>query len=150
MDARSADSKRPEDVAAPGSLMTPRQIKYLKAAIAIMTTLLVIGIFLLIYKVVVTAREIGATPETTAAKTVRTTTTVRDQAALRAAYASQEAILYAEGFVSGDAEVVSSTLDGDRLVLTLREAGGLTLLSIDMKAWKITGVMRLTPKESAQ
>jgi hypothetical protein len=51
-----------------GSAFTPRQVRILKISIAIMTALLMLGIFALIYGMARQAKRLGAAPEPAAAR----------------------------------------------------------------------------------
>jgi hypothetical protein len=52
-----------------GSAFTPRQVRLLKISIAIMTALLILGIFALIYGMARQAKRLGAAPESAVART---------------------------------------------------------------------------------
>jgi hypothetical protein len=51
-----------------GSAFTPRQVRFLKISIAIMTALLILGIFALIYGMARQAKRLGAAPEPVVAR----------------------------------------------------------------------------------
>jgi hypothetical protein len=51
-----------------GSAFTPRQVRLLKISIAIMTVLLILGVFALIYGIARQAKRLGAAPEPAAAR----------------------------------------------------------------------------------
>jgi len=51
-----------------GSPFTPRQVRLLKISVAIMTVLLIAGIFALVYGMVRQAKRLGAAPEPAAAR----------------------------------------------------------------------------------
>jgi hypothetical protein len=53
-----------------GSTFTPRQVRLLKISIAIMTALLILGIFALIYGMARQASRLGTAPEPAAARAV--------------------------------------------------------------------------------
>ncbi|MEO8669085.1 MAG: fimbrial protein [Bauldia sp.] len=63
----------------------------------------------------------------------------------KAQSAPPQATLAAEAAIPAGARLVSSNLDGNRIVLTYEHAGGTTLILVDVRSLSIVGRLDLRP-----
>jgi hypothetical protein len=94
-----------------GSPFTPRHVRLLKISIAIMTALLILGIFALIYGMARQAKRLGGSPE---------------PAVARAPLAA-----YSRTLDLGQGKLEGVAASGDLLMLHWRGEAGDTILTID-------------------
>ena len=109
----------------PGTVFTPRQVRMLKIAVIVMGILLVGGFALVMAAIVYQASKLG------------------DKKA--AVQEGAPAAMVAEGALAlpPDAEVVSMTLDGDRLALHLKTSTGAEIAVIDVGTGRVLSRIRL-------
>ena len=112
-----------------GSTMTPRQVRYLKIAIAIMTVLLIAGFILLVYGLFMRA---GKKPETNAGA-----------AAPIIAEGAPPALL--ELAAEPGADIATVLTEQGRLIVHLRKPGGGEIAIIDLASGREIQRIRLTP-----
>jgi hypothetical protein len=112
-----------------GSTMTPRQVRNLKIAIAIMTVLLIAGFILLVYGLFMRA---GKKPEANAGA-----------AAPVIAEGAPPALL--ELAVEPGADIATVLTEQGRLIVHLRKPGGGEIAIIDLASGREIQRIRLTP-----
>jgi len=138
MDAKAeSDSGRSnDDTPIPGSSFSPRGVRRLKQAIAVMTALFAVGFALAIYKVVETAGEIGTAGKDGPA--------AASPAVIDSASATGDASVRGARVGAGDASgFLSMALDGNRLAVLMRDAEGLFVQTIDTETGRTLSIARI-------
>jgi hypothetical protein len=127
----ASDGMKDQSVDAGG--YTPGQIRTLKIAIGIMTTAIFLGLAAMAYTVMTRSRP---------AKPVKTSAPVA-AVDLKTLYPGAGPIAQAQMPPGG--RITGVTPWGDRLVLTVEDTGGASLLALDAKTGQIVPLARLTP-----
>ncbi len=112
-----------------GSTMTPRQVRNLKIAIAIMTVLLIAGFLLLLYGIFMRVGKKAEDIPATAAPAI--------------AEGTPPALL--EFPIEPGAAVTSVMAEQGRLIIHLRKPGGDEIMIIDLASGREIQRIRLTP-----
>ncbi len=128
----ASDGMKDQPVDAGG--YTPGQIRALKIAIAIMTTAIFVGLAAMAYTI------LTRTPASKSAAPAKSGAAVD----LKALYPGAGPIAQAQ--LPPGSRVTAVGGWGDKLVLTVEDAGGTSLLALDPKTGRIEPLARLTPK----
>ncbi|BAQ18363.1 hypothetical protein [Methyloceanibacter caenitepidi] len=131
----AAKTTRPEDERIEGTVFTPRQVGMLKIAVVVMGILLLAGFAAVIAGLIYQASKVG--------KKVPAEATVAapppDPVAMeRAASSALQALS-----IPGDGEVVSMSLDGQRLALYVRSREEAEIVVVDLTTGKVVSRVKI-------
>ncbi len=138
----------------PGTVFNERQIRLLKRIVIAMGGLLLVGFTVLVIAMVYQASKLGKTRSGGDEQTVtaeRATggvlvgpSAVPGAGAVRALYAGKDGLRFAESVIPPGARHVATTVDGERMFVSLEDAGGLTVVQVDLANWTVVGAVRLS------
>ncbi len=150
------DPKRPalsaDDVPLEGSVLTPAQVRKLKVVVIGMGILLLVGFAVVIITIVYQASQLGnkKTGQKTkppavavAGKVGSHAHAVFSAAQLRARYGAKATVPVQLGTLPMGAEIISAQPADKTFIVTLRDAGGLSLLQYDLTSWELISITRL-------
>lgn len=119
----------------PGSVFTPRQVRWLKIAVIGLGVVIMLGFLLMIVGMVRTATQLGK-DEPAAAGAAKSAKVVK-------ALAQKAAIPSVDLGLPKDARILSTALAGNRLAVTFKTASGVEIMVIDLHRHKVVSRLRL-------
>lgn len=130
----AAKTTRPEDERIEGTVFTPRQVGMLKIAVVVMGIMLLAGLAAVIAGLIYQASKVGKkTPEAPVAASAPEPVSLE-----RAASGALEALS-----IPGDGEVVSMSLDGQRLALYVRSREDAEIVIVDLTTGKVVSRVKI-------
>lgn len=142
-----------EEAPLEGSVFNARQVRILKIVVIVMGVLLLLGFAVVMVAIVYQASKLGKgdaalTRHSSVAASNSQHTAVGGVVALaadaRKLYAGKNGISLVEGFIPAGARYRATTVEGDRLFVTLEDKGGLIVLQVDLAKSKVVGAVRLS------
>jgi hypothetical protein len=120
----------------PGTVFTPRQVRMLKYVVVGLGIVLVIGFLLVIVGMAYTASQIGKGSATAAAPAAQIAAVPK---------AADSSSTYQVAIPQG-AEVLGTSLSGDRLAITLKTENGPEIMVVDLRRGRILSQLILRPR----
>lgn len=130
-----AETPRPEDVRIEGTVLTPRQVGKLKIAVVVMGVLLLAGLAAVIAGLIYQASKVGKKTPAEATAAAPPPAPVSSE---RAASSALQALS-----IPGDGEVVSMSLDGQRLALYVRSREEAEIVVVDLTTGKVVSRVKI-------
>jgi hypothetical protein len=130
-----AETPRPEDVPIEGTVLTPRQVGKLKIAVVVMGVLLLAGLAAVIAGLIYQASKVG---KKTPAEATAAAPPLDPVSSERAASSALQALS-----IPGDGEVVSMSLDGQRLALYVRSREEAEIVVVDLTTGKVVSRVKI-------
>lgn len=137
---RRPEELRPEDTPIEGTVLTPRHVGMLKVAVVVMGIMLLVGLAALIVGLVYQASKVGGeTPPAAPAAAVPAPPAPADPIAMApAASGALPALDIPQG-----ANVVSMSLDGQRLALHVRSREKAEIVVVDLRTGKVVSRLNI-------
>jgi len=123
----------------PGTVFTPRQVRWLKGVVVGLGVVLVLGFLLVIVGMARTAMHVGE-----GGAKVASAPAPAQVATTNVPAGSSSGPVYDLPIPAG-AAVLGTALDGDRLAMTLKTKRGQEILVFDLKRGAIVSTVKLTP-----
>ena len=140
-----------DDETIPGSFMTQSQVRKLKVAVIAMGVMLLAGFALVVITIVYQASQLGSkrtgmTPSPAAAVKSQPDLAEFKWEEVRERYGAGANIPFHRITLPEGAEILSAQPANGSFFVSVRDAGGLTVLNYDAKTWRLIGVTRLAPR----
>ena len=144
-----------EEAPLEGSVFNARQVRILKIVVIVLGVLLLLGFAVVMVTIVYQASRLGKSDGATtgAAAIVDGQIGGTDRGAagkgaaeidIGALYAGKGQVRIVEGLMPAGAKHRATTVDGDRLFITLEDVAGLIVLQVDLAQSKVVGAVRLS------